>query len=217
MDVVSARDLAAYGLATPARQITLRPVAGQTNTVIAQLAFAVQTNGIFVHRADEDFIYAIKPEELNRLPESGWEFRDRRIWLFNETNVAQIKLRQNGKTRQVVHNGPNKWSLAAGSQGIIESPAIEETTHRLGELTVPGWVARNVTEPEKYGLTPDNLEIVVELKSGEKLSVTFGTKLPRYNTALAAVTLDGERWVFLFPDVLYQFVTSYLTIPANAP
>ena len=217
VDVVSARDLTAYGLTTPTRQITLRPVAGQTNTVLAQLAFAVQTNGVFVHRADEDFIYAIKPEELNRLPESGWEFRDRRLWLFNETNVTQITLRQNGKTRQLVHNGQNKWSLAAGSQGIINPPALEETTHRLGELTVPGWVARNVTDLEKFGLTPDNLEIVVELKSGEKLSVNFGTELPSANTALAAAMIDGERWVFVFPPVIYQFVTSYLTIPANAP
>jgi len=82
---------------------------------------------------------------------------------------------------------------------------------------VPGWVARNVTEPEKYGLNPDNPEIVVEMKNGEKFAVAFGTELPNANTALAAVTLEGERWAFVFPPVLYQFVTSYLTIPANVP
>jgi hypothetical protein len=216
-DVVSAPDLAAYGLAKPTRQINLRSTAGDTNAVIAQLAFAVQTNGIFVHRSDEDSIYSIAPENLNRLPESGWEFRERRIWHFNEKDVAQITLRQNGKIRQMVHNGPNKWSLAAGSQGIINPPALEETMHRLGELAALGWIARNVTEPEKIGLAPDNLESIVELKNGEKLSVAFGTELPRANTALAAVTLDGERWAFVFPPVLYQFVKNYLTIPANAP
>ena len=222
-DVVTAPDLAAYGLAAPAHQITLRPVAGDTNAVIAQLTFAAQTNGIFVHRPDEEFIYAITPEDFNTLLgegslfAAGWQFRDRRIWHFNGSDIAQITLRQGGKTRQVVHNGPNKWSLAAGSQGIINPPAIEETAHRLGELTVPGWVARNVTEPEKYGLNPDNPEIVVEMKNGEKFAVAFGTELPNANTALAAVTLEGERWAFVFPPVLYQFVTSYLTIPANVP
>ena len=34
---------------------------------------------------------------------------------------------------------------------------------------------------------------------------------------LPAVTLDGERWALIFPPVLYQFVTTYLTIPANVP
>jgi hypothetical protein len=63
-------------------------------------------------------------------------------------------------------------------------------------------------------LKPDNLEITVELKSGEKLSVNFGTEISN-QTALAAVTLDGERWAFVFPATLYQFVLAYLTIPAN--
>jgi hypothetical protein len=42
--------------------------------------------------------------------------------------------------------------------------------------------------------------------------VDFGTELPS-QTALAAVTLDGERWALIFPPVLYQFVLNYLTIP----
>jgi len=221
MDVVTAPDLAAYGFTTPTREIVLSSTAGDSNAVIARLAFAVQTNGIFVHRADEDFIYAIMPDDAKILfgdsspYEAGWQFRDRRIWNFSETNVAQITLRQNDQTRVLIRNGVNKWSLAAGSQGIINPPALEETTHRLGELTALGWVGRNVTEPEKIGLAPDNLEIIIELKSGEKFSTSFGTELPSAHTALAAVTLAGECWAYVFPPVLYQFVLSYLTIPAN--
>jgi Domain of unknown function (DUF4340) len=216
-DVVTAPDLPAYGLETPTRQIILRSAAGDSNTIIAQLAFAIQTNGIFVHRADEDFIYSVTTNDFNRLPEAGWEFRDRQIWNFSETNIAQITLRQSGKIRTLVRNGPNQWSLAPGSQGIINPPALEETAHRLGELTVLGWVGRNVTEPEKFGLSPDNLDITVELKNGEKFSLAFGTVLESAHTALAAVTLDGERWAFVFPPTLYQFVLSYLVIPANVP
>ncbi|MGA2788606.1 MAG: hypothetical protein ABSF60_13875, partial [Verrucomicrobiota bacterium] len=155
----------------------------------------------------------VTTEDFNRLPEATWEFRERHIWDFTEGDVAQITLHQNGQTRQMVHNGPNKWSLAPGSQGIINPPAIEETAHRLGELTVAGWVGHPVTEPEKFGLKPDNLSLTVELKSGSKYSVDFGAELPSSQTALAAVTLDGERWAFVFPPVLYQFVTTYLTIP----
>jgi hypothetical protein len=31
------------------------------------------------------------------------------------------------------------------------------------------------------------------------------------------VTLDGERWAFVFPPIPYTLVLSYLTIPANVP
>jgi hypothetical protein len=222
---VTAPDLADYGFTNATRQIILRSAVGDSNAAIAQLAFSVQTNGVFVHRADEDFIYAIAPEDARilfgetSLFESGWQFRDRRVWNFSETNLAQITLRQNGQTRTIVHDGVDKWSPAPGSQGqqgiVNNPPALEETAHRLGELTAAGWVARNVTDPDKFGLNTNNLELTVELKGGEKLSVDFGTELPAAHTALAVVTLDGERWAFVFPPVLYQFVLSYLTIPAS--
>jgi len=215
-DVVTAPDLPAYGLAAPERQITLLSSVGDTNAVIAQLLFgATQTNEVFVRRTDEDSVYAIPLEDFNNLPEAGWQFRERRIWDFSEADVAKIIIHQNGKTRQILHNGPNKWSLAPGSQGIIIPAAIEETAHRFGELTALEWLARKVADPRKFGFKPENLSITLELKNGETHTVDFG--LSGSETAVAAVTLDGEQWVFVFPPVLYQFVLSYLTIPANVP
>jgi hypothetical protein len=217
-DTATATDLQGFGLASPARQIILRGTAGDTNSVLAELLFGnTETNRVLVKRGDEDFIYALKLEDFARLPEAGWEFRDRRLWNFSETNVAQLTLQQNGKTRQVVRTGENQWSLAPGSQGIINPPAIEETVHRLGELAAAGWVGRNVTAPEKYGLFTNNLSLTIELKSGEKLNLAFGAELAKAQTALAAVNFDGERWVMVFPPVLYAFVANYLTIPPNAP
>jgi hypothetical protein len=216
-DVVTTPDLPAYGLATPSWQITLFSRADDTNAVIAQLLFGMaQTNEVFVRRADEDSVYAVSLEDFNQLPEAGWELRERQIWNFSEADVAQITIHQNGKTRQIVHNGLNQWSLAPGSQGIIIPAAIEETAHQFGKLAAAAWLARNPTEPQKFGLKPGTLSISLELKNGEKRTVDFG--LSGTQTALAAVTLDGgEQWVFVFPPSLYQFVLSYLFIPENVP
>jgi uncharacterized protein DUF4340 len=216
-DVVTTPDLPAYGLATPSWQMTLFSAVDDTNAVIAQLLFgAVQTNEVFVRRADEDSVYAVALEDFNRLPEADWELRERQIWNFSEADVRQITIRQNGKTRQIIHNGLNQWSLAPGSQGIIIPAAIEETAHQFGQLAAAAWLARNPTEPQKFGLKPGNPSITFELKNGEKHTVDFG--LSGTQTALAAVTLDGgEQWVFVFPPALYQFVLSYLSIPENVP
>lgn len=216
-DVVTAPDLPAYGLANPSRQITLRSKAGDPGAVIAQLFFGTNQDGkVYVKRADEDFVYAVTQEDFDNLFlfDAGWYYRDRRVWNFKEQDVAQITLRQNGRTRQIIRDGPNKWSLAAGSQGIIMGPAIEETVHRFGELRASGWVARGLSSLEKVELKPGNRSVTIELKNGEKLTVDFGRELPGQNTALAAVTLEGERWGFIFPAPLYLLVTSYLTIPA---
>ncbi|HEX7577042.1 MAG TPA: hypothetical protein VF430_03290, partial [Verrucomicrobiae bacterium] len=77
------------------------------------------------------------------------------------------------------------------------------------------WVPRDINGPD-YGFNTNSLQITFELKNGEKNTVDFGLggiKLPQGETALAAVTLDGERWAFLFPPALYQLVLSYFTIP----
>ncbi|HTV76466.1 MAG TPA: DUF4340 domain-containing protein [Candidatus Baltobacteraceae bacterium] len=218
-DVATAPDLPKYGLATPQRQITLRSAIGDTNAVIAQLQFGTNQNDeVFVRRADEasTSIYAITAEDFNRVDEAGWEFRTRQIWNFTPNDVAEITLHQDGKTRQIIRNGPDKWSLAPGSQGIIEGKYMEQSAQQLGGLTAFGWVGRNITEPERYGLNTNNLQIVVELKNSQKLSVDFGAQISN-QTALAATTLDGQRWAFIFPPGPYLFVLSYLTIPADVP
>lgn len=214
-------DLQGFGLAAPAgtNQITLLATAGDTNSIITQIIFGtVETNKVYVKRADENYVYALNWDDFNRvmLVENGEVFRDLRVWNFSETNVVQITLRQNGKTRTLLRNGVNLWSIAAGSQGMIIPAAVEETVHRLGELTALGWIGRSFSATEA-GFNTNNLQIAIELKTGEKLSVDFGRQLPDDSTALAAVTLDGKRWAFVFLPATYQFVSTYLTIPPDAP
>jgi hypothetical protein len=215
-----APDLRAYGLAAPQRQIILRSTAGDTNSAIVQLSFGLaQTNEVFVKRADEDFIYAITPDDFNLislLSKEGWNFRERQIWNFTENDVAQITVHQDGKTRQIIHNGPDKWSLAPGSQGIIDSREMEQTAHWISQLAAVYWIRRDVTDPAQFGRKPGDMSFTVELKNGEKFSVDMGAKISD-QSALAATTLDGERWAFVFPPGPYLFVLSYLTIPANVP
>ena len=184
-DVVTASGLQSFGLATPFRQITLRGMAGDTNSTIVQLFFgASTTNGqVYVKRADEDFVYAVNTADTGLLTFSGDFFRAPEIWRFSETNVAQVTVQQNGKTLQLIRNGTNDWSLAAGSQGIINTAAVKETVHRLGELDALFWVQRNVPDSQ-IGRTTNSLSIAIELKSGEKYSVDFGAQqfLPSAST-----------------------------------
>jgi hypothetical protein len=219
-DVVPTSILQNYGLLNPSHEITLRSVVGDTNHVMAQLLFGATTNNqMYVKRGDEEFVYALAPGHLSVLDLSGDNFRARRIWSFSETNVAQVTLRQYGKTRQMIRTGTNEWSLAAGSQGIINPPAIEETIHQLGELTAFAWWGRKFNEAEEVGLTTNSLSVTIELKSGEKYSLAFGKEVrissQNASTAMAVVTLEGERWAFVFPPALCQSVAEYLTIPED--
>ncbi|HZF01001.1 MAG TPA: DUF4340 domain-containing protein [Methylomirabilota bacterium] len=221
-DVVTPANWPDYGLDAPQEEITLRSIAGDTNAPLVQLNFGTnQNNDVFVRRSDEDFIYAVTWQDFHHLPESAWQLRDRHIWNFNPDDIVQITIRQNGKTRQLIHGGGDKWSLASGSQGIVVGGSIEQAVQRLSQLTSVGWLGCNLPDSENLGFKPDNLQITTELKDGKKLTVDFGAPTVNFGIndsgVLAAVTLEGDRWTFEFPPVAYQFVLSYLTIPANVP
>jgi hypothetical protein len=218
-DFATPAGLQNYGLAPkPSREIILRAAVGDTNHEIVHLLFgAANTNGqTYVKRADEPFVYAVPSAALVWLTLQGDFYRDHHIWSFSETNVAEVTLQQNGKTRQMVRNGTNDWSLASG-QGIINPPAVEETIHRLGELSAFNWYGRQSKETNEMGVTTNSLNVTIELKSGEKYSVAFGSPitLPGLNatTAMAMVTLGGEPWGFIFPPTLCPLVAENLTIP----
>lgn len=212
-DVVTATDLEGFGLVTNTHSITLRFADGTTNALIFG---AADTNRVLVKRSDEDFVYALSLSAAASLPDNGWEFRQRQLTSFSLTNLAQITLNKGGRTFSVIRNGVNRWALAPGSQGMVDPVGWEETARAFSTLAAAGWVAKNLTEPEKYGFNTNNLQVNLELKGGEKFTVDFGMEL-RGQTALAAVTLEGERWAFVFPPAFWPLVTTYLNVPGSLP
>lgn len=218
-DVVTPAGMKDYGLAPPLQQVTLRSVIGDTNSTIAQLQFGASTNDpVYAKRADEPFVYALPKSSIGlfflKLPPDF--YRDPRIWYFSETNVAQVTVHQNGKVRQLVRSGANEWTFAGGSQGMINSPAVEETIHRLGDFSAYRWYGRN----QDVGITTNSLSLSIDLKSGENYSVSFGSTIYLNKTtvsATAAVTLDGQQWDFLVSPTLWPLIDESLTIPANTP
>jgi hypothetical protein len=115
--------------------------------------------------------------------------------------------------RQIVRNGPHDWSLA-GSQGGIEILAVEATVNELCRLTATAWVGRGAADRARFGFSDNSHQITLELKNGEKASVEFSSGASS-GVPCAAVTLDGEPWIFECPAWLYDYVQRYLSVPPS--
>jgi hypothetical protein len=208
-----------YGLAPPKYQYTVKTMdldsENPTNRVIAQLQFGVQDGKVYARRAGEDFVYAINPADLERLPSASLKMRDRRIWNFVEDDVARIFIRQQGRTRELIRKGTLQWAL--GSQGILSNElALDEIVHRLGELTAAEWVQCGDQNWNDFGFKQVDYQLTIELKNGEKLSVDFG-KEAASQFPYASVILDGKTWIFEFPLIIYHYTQLFLTIPPGTP
>ena len=217
-DVAIAADLPERGLASPAQQYILRGAAtnspaGPTNPIIAEVDFGTnQGDKVFARRTDEGCIYAVKFADFQRLPVASWEMRERRIWSFSTNDVARLTIQQQDRVRQMLRNGPNDWSLAPGSQGLINVLAVEEAVRALCQLTAVAWMARGDESRIRYGFTDKDQRVTLELKNGDKASVEFSA-LASPNSPYAAVTMDGQLCLFQFPTWLYDYVQRFLSVP----
>lgn len=219
-DVVNPPELPDFGLAPPLRQYVLfsqstNSTGSATNRQIAELDFGCVTNQpdrAYARRADETPVYGISTNDFVRLPATGWQLRERKLWDFPMTNIARVTIHQQDKTRQILHNGPQQWSLAPGSQGIINDLAVEETVRGLAQASVRQWLARGETNRAAHGFGEKPFEITLELKNGEKGTLQFGSETD-VGSVVAAVQLDGQLWFGEFPGDLYGQVRYALTIP----
>ena len=221
-EVVTDPDLPAYGLSKPWRQYTFKTAAtnasgATTNLTIAELQFgATLENKVYARRADEPSVYAIKLADLQQLPSASWQLRALQIWNLSENEMAGVTVRQGGKTRGLIRNGLYKWSLAPGSQGIVDGFSQEETARGLCHLSASAWVALGETNRLRYGFTDDGHQVTLNLKNGEKRTVEFGGEAPS-QFPYAAVRIDDQLWIFEFPLKLYHHVVGCFSIPSNAP
>lgn len=218
-DVVT--DFTPYGLVTPERQIVLRrlapPAEGtSTNLVLAQLDLgAAQDGKVFARRPEDTSAYSVSLDALATLPNADWQLRDRRVFRFTTNQVASLTIRHNGYERKLLRTPAGLWSLAPGSQGMINTFAVEEMVFRLGELRANAWVDRGETNRARHGFTDTGYRLTVELKDGDEpvtRILEFGRQVPSVGP-LALTLLDDETWIFEFPVALYWEMLQYLSNP----
>ena len=92
--------------------------------------------------------------------------------------------------------------------------AVEETVRSLCQLAAVGWIARGDQDRARYGFTDNSDRVTLELKDGKKVSVDFSSRAS-LEVPIAAVTLDGQPWIFLFPTWLYDYVQRFLSVPPS--
>ncbi|MEJ5238179.1 MAG: DUF4340 domain-containing protein [Limisphaera sp.] len=218
-DVVIEPDLARYGLAPPAWQIVLRKApesSGRSHSLLGELHFGLSQEGkTFVRRPDESAVYAVRTEDLGGLPPAAHELRDRRIWRLEESQIERVIVRQGPRHRELVRLGDYSWTLAPGSQGIINSLAVGEAVHALCDLVAVAWLGVGETKLGELGFGQNDWSVTLRRRDGEEFTVTFAGVTPD-PLLRAMVRLEGKPWVFLCPPAAGELASAHLRLPQEA-
>lgn len=218
-DVVIEPDLVRYGLAPPGRQIILHRApsrTGDTNTVVGEVQLGtVQEDKVFVRRPDEPAVYAVAASEVAKLPRAYYQLRDRRIWRLAESQVASVSVQEGSRRRELVRHGEYAWTLAPGSEGIINSLAVGEAVHALCELEAVVWLGVGDEALSEYGFGHDAWSVTLRCTDGRELTVSFARPRPEL-PLLGMVRLEGQPWIFLTSPVVQELVLGYLRLPTSS-
>lgn len=217
-DVVT--DFAPYGLSQPLRQVVIKSMVTNqgiiTNIIVAQLDFGTNGAGkFFAKRPDENSVYTISELDYYKLPEAGWQLRNRQIWNFNLTNVTSVTVSKGGVMYQVVRRGEKDWTLGAGSQGIINKVGIERAVARLCSLQASSWVARGNENIAAFGFEPNGYKITINTKENNQFN-TYILEIGGQSKSLSlygSVYLDNLLWIFELPWVVADEVIKNLPPP----
>ncbi len=225
-EVVTDFDLPSYGLAQPARQYAFFVSDGApaaTNRLLARLDFGTNRDDeVFVRRSDENPVYVVKRADLQFFPLAAFELRDRRIWNFTTNEVAGLTLQIHGETRKLLRSPTGDWTFATGSQGMVNTFALEEAVFHLGQLFARAWVAPGGDELDRYGIPQIDHQLTVEFTNtaAQPLTVRFGAT-SRTGGPFAVTSLEIGPVVFEFPIEIYRYyedVVSRMTFkPGGAP
>ena len=207
-EVVTELDLPNYGLSSPARQYVLKtPAPGGTNQLLVRIDFGTnRADRVFARRSDENSVYTVRLDDVRVLPQAAFELRDRRIWSFTTNQVTAVTITVGGQTRRLLRSPAGQWSFAPGSQGMVNTFALEELAYRLGQLWSKAWIAQGEPGLDRYGIPQVDQQLSVEMNGAtgpQILTVAFGaTSLS--GGPFALTTLEPGKVVFEFPFEVFQ-------------
>ena len=73
----------------------------------------------------------------------------------------------------------------------------------LAQASALAWVARGEQTRPRYGIKSDSLQITLELKSGEKATIEFGSEASP-TSEFASVTIGGQPVILEFSWLLFR-------------
>jgi Domain of unknown function (DUF4340) len=217
--VVAPPELPEFGLAKPVREYVLGAVqtngAGSvTNLELAHLNFGLGTNSpgkVFVRRGDESTVFALKAADFERLPALAWQLRDRKLFSFGTNDLAAVTVQQGSKVRKIVRTASGAWSLAPGSQGIVDDLAVEQTMDEFVRAFAVIWTGLGEANCPGFGITNGSPQITVELRNGKSMPVRFGAEAASGNRFMA-LPFGEQVWICEFPWAIYRDLASFLLI-----
>jgi hypothetical protein len=120
---------------------------------------------VYVRRADETYVYAVDNEALDKLPKTALVLRNRSVVSIEKSAVNKLT-RTHGAAKVAVEKKDDKWKLAPGMQGVLDTNAVDDVLWSLTGLNAEKFVSSSAADQAKFGLDKPAYAINFEANEG---------------------------------------------------
>lgn len=106
---------------------------------------------VYVKRADESYVYAIESDGFGKLPKTALALRNRTLIATEKSKVTKLSSIA-GTAKVAVEKKDDKWKLAAGMQGVLDTNALDDVLWTITGLNAEKFVSAAAADQVKYGL-----------------------------------------------------------------
>jgi len=106
---------------------------------------------VYVKRADEPYVYAIESDGFGKLPKTALALRNRTLIATEKSKVTKLTSTA-GAATITVEKKDDKWKLAPGVQGVLDTNALDDVLWTITGLNAEKFVSAAAADQAKYGL-----------------------------------------------------------------
>ncbi|MBI5396033.1 MAG: DUF4340 domain-containing protein [Verrucomicrobia bacterium] len=106
---------------------------------------------VYVKRADEPYVYAVESDGFGKLPKTALTLRNRTLIATEKSKVTKL-VSIAGAAKVAVEKKDDKWKLAAGVQGVLDTNALDDVLWTVTGLNAEKFVSAAAADQAQYGV-----------------------------------------------------------------
>jgi len=164
--------------AAPATTMAVTPASKPELVTVIELQFGKEDKEkklIYVKRSDEPYVCAVESAIFEKLPKTALALRNRTLIATEKSKVTKLS-RQQGGAAIVIEKKDDKWKLAPGVQGVLDTNVVDDVLWAVTGLNAEKFVSVSAADKAKFGLDKPKWVLNFDVNEGGT-NKTFGLSL----------------------------------------
>ncbi|MCX6356627.1 MAG: DUF4340 domain-containing protein [Candidatus Aureabacteria bacterium] len=168
------KDLAKYGLDSPAYEITLWDRKDQAARTL-RIGKEAEKNVVYARRDGVDAVVTVNDDLLKELGRAPGEFRDEKVTRLAQGAVEEIRITK-GDNALLLGKSGEKWEIREPEKKDADGTQVRNLLRAVTELKSTAFAIPKAGELDGYGLGKDAMQLTLKPKTGEAETILIGKK-----------------------------------------